>query len=122
MGRYYYTDSGLEGKFGFGVQGSDAPELFGMVEDTSKIDYIVTEEGFDKRYLKKLASQYDISIKKSRVREDLDSILDEIDYTLDHLDNTHALTGTNELYDLRLGVIIYHDVLVEGACYMKADC
>ena len=59
MGRYYYTDNGREGKFMFGVQPSDDPELMGMREDNSRITYYADED--DKETIeKKLDEQYDL--------------------------------------------------------------
>lgn len=60
MGRYYYTDSGVEGKFMFGVQPSDDPEVMGMHEqDRSSIDYYADEHDVED-ITKKLNEQYDL--------------------------------------------------------------
>lgn len=59
MGRYYYTDSGREGKFMFGVQSSDDPEYMGMSEDPTYIEYYASEDDAPK-IKKRLDEQYDI--------------------------------------------------------------
>lgn len=61
MGRYYRSNR-FEGKFGFAVQSSDDPAIFGMEEqEPSEIEYYLdgSEENIE-RVAKKLDEQYDI--------------------------------------------------------------
>lgn len=70
MGRYYYTDTGKEGKFWFAVQPSDDPKtIYGMgemppddyEEDESYGEAYTDYESSDDEYVKKqLDIQYDI--------------------------------------------------------------
>lgn len=70
MGRYYYTDTGKEGKFWFAVQPSDDPKtIYGMgemppddyEEDESYGEAYTDYESSDDEYVKKqLDKQYDI--------------------------------------------------------------
>lgn len=61
MGRYYHTNR-FEGKFGFGVQPSDDPEIFGMEEQApSSINYYLDGDDENiKKVAEKLDEQYDI--------------------------------------------------------------
>lgn len=61
MGRYYRSNR-FDGKFGFAVQSSDDPAIFGMVEqEPSEIEYYLdgSEENIE-QVAKKLDEQYDI--------------------------------------------------------------
>ena len=59
MGRYYYTDSGREGKFMFAVQPSGDPEEMGMHEqEPTSVDYYADKDDVQK-ITAKLDSQYD---------------------------------------------------------------
>lgn len=70
MGRYYYTDTGKEGKFWFAVQPSDDPKtIYGMdemppddyEEDESYGEAYTDYESSDDEYVrKKLDEQYDL--------------------------------------------------------------
>ena len=59
IGRYYYTDSGREGKFMFGVQPSDDPQYMGMSEDPSYIEYYA-DDNDEPKIREQLDKQYDI--------------------------------------------------------------
>lgn len=96
MGRYYYTQN-FDGKFGFGVQDSTDPELFGMYIDKdydTSVDYYLeyTEDNFEE-VKTQLDCQYDIlSInKKSRI---------------------YSITKEDDIYDLydrlELNKILYY--------------
>lgn len=65
MGRYYYTSNGeFDGKFWFGLQGSDEPGwVFGIAgdesEDGSEIEYYATDDDVE-RIMRVLDHQYSI--------------------------------------------------------------
>ena len=59
MGRYYYTSTGREGKFMFGVQPSDDPEYMGMREDNQEIHYYADNNNKE-AIEKKLDEQYEL--------------------------------------------------------------
>lgn len=61
MGRYYNTNN-FEGKFGFALQGSDDPEIFGMEEmEPSSISYYLEDDEENRKEITEtLDKQYDI--------------------------------------------------------------
>ena len=61
MGRYYNTNN-FSGKFGFAVQSSDDPEIFGMeAQEPTSIDYYLEATDESKAQVRKvLDEQYDI--------------------------------------------------------------
>ena len=70
MGRYYNTNN-FEGKFGFAVQDSTDPEIFGMAEQPpASIDYYLEDSEEAEEHIRRvLDEQYDILKvpKKERV-------------------------------------------------------
>ena len=144
MGRYYQTNN-HEGKFGFAVQDSNDPEIFGMTEDQSVIHYYMSSDKKDK-VKKVLDEQYDILgiNKKDRVYV-YDA--DKIDHVLgiSHDKNYHdynkakdkeipvafndgrVMVANNkdiELAEYRvlLGTKIMYDLENDGYCSLEAEC
>lgn len=61
MGRYYTTNTGRSGKFGFAVQSSDDPEIFGMEENTGVIHYYMDDSEENLEQVEEVMNkQYDI--------------------------------------------------------------
>lgn len=60
MGRYYQTDHGREGKFMFGVQPSDDPQVMGMHEQDPTSVYYYADTDDEETIKASLDAQYDI--------------------------------------------------------------
>ena len=113
MSRYYVTGTGREGSFCTAIQGSDAPEKFGMYENTNVIHYIVNHEDFNYDYLNELCEEF--GINKDNDESKNKKILDDID--------TENFTEEKRerLCDLYLGLKIYSDIKENSYCELDAE-
>ena len=143
MGRYYQTNN-HEGKFGFAVQDSNDPEIFGMTEDQSVIHYYMSSDKKDK-VKKVLDEQYDILgiDKKDRVyvydESKIDKVMDaaynknwhtydkDKDEGCATLFDGKAVYPNNKdvelaVYRVLLGTKIMYDLENDGYCSLEAEC
>lgn len=150
MGRYYNTNR-FDGKFGFAVQSSSDPEIFGMVEqEPSVIDYYLNgdDEAIEK-CKQVLDEQYDIlgveqedriytihdesEIWDTLYKKYYDKWFREYDkkkdgemvpYASDKYENgaVEIKQGTQlALCRVSLGVKIYTSLVVDGYCSLTAE-
>ena len=147
MGRYWNTyANGFEGKFGFGVQSSADPEIFGMSEDTSKIYYVADNDALE-QCEKTLTEQYELlKVPKEDRRWEVanEQELGEIhgkyfDYAFEECGMGEGEWGGIEddgeahyyrerfegaalaLYRISLGLAIYSELKFEGWCELEAE-
>lgn len=147
MGRYYNTNTGHEGKFGFAVQASDDPKIFGMEElRPSCIDYQLEGDEENIKHVKEVISkQYDILgvNKEDRIFE-LDS--DKIEAVLEKYRDKNYHEYDEEKDDgipysfsdgsimlpnnrdiplaecrIQLGLTILDDLEKQGYCFLTAE-
>lgn len=122
MGRFYSGD--IEGKFWFGIQASDDGEFFGMVPNTSFIDYYVDDADMDiiEQGLKKCKTQLRGHLTKMNK-----FFNGKHSYSEKHLSEVLNVNeeATHDLLvwyaRLELGKQIHEQVLRDGSCYMSAE-
>jgi len=116
MGRYYTGD--IEGKFMFGVQGSDAGERFGAVE-SNVISYSVSRRCYDD-IVKELKS-----IEKSGCLERAEAIMREGYEPKSHFAQTPERRDLEDYADYRMGMKIkqwFDDNPKEDYLSFEAEC
>lgn len=145
MGRYWNTES-FDGKFGFGCQSSNDPEIFGMYEE-SVIHYEATEDEIP-QCEEALQKQYDLlkiplheRCWKVENREELDKAYDRYEgYAFEEcvpdeskwcdIDKQGNVTHWKErfdgaalaLYRIHLGLAILSELKENGQCFLDAEC
>jgi len=110
MGRYWETDNGETGKFCFGEQPSNAPEMFGMYEDQNRIRYVIEKEDFNIDKLQELFDKDNIDMKVKDLTEDDIIKLKEKNFEENNLS-----------CDTFLGLSIYLDCLLTDYCILEAE-
>jgi hypothetical protein len=119
MGRYYSGD--IEGKFMFAVQGSNAPERFGAVENQGYIDYWIDSDRIDevREEVKQIETESADQIK--RIDKMFDENMGYNDETMEKYGVTRE--GLSEYADLRLGrqILEYLEENPNYGCSIQAE-
>jgi hypothetical protein len=119
MGRYYSGD--IEGKFAFGIQGSNAPERFGASENQDYISYYIDGSQIDevRKEVKQIETEHADQVKR------IDKMFDENNSYNDKTMNKYGVTkeGLSEYADLRLGrqILEYLEDNPDYGCSIQAE-